>query len=122
MELSGCVVDPAQRPKGDGIIVAATRVWVRRREFALKALNSLLELVESKIRDAQIKINFRILWRTGKNLLEMSDGVVELEFGLFEDAQSLEDFGIIRRNPQALLVNALCAGVVSCLLVNARPL
>src|SRR2546428_5609390 len=121
MELGEGVVSPAERLESNGVIVVAPGVRVRRRKFLLEAFPGLLKPIETQIGSTQIEINFRVLRRDGKSATEEFDGIAKLKLGLVENAEALQDFGVVGSERQSLVVAALGAGVVLGLLVGARP-
>ena len=57
-----------------------------------------------------------------QNALEQFDRVIELEFGLLNNAQALQRFGIIGIGGKHLPVDAFCRGVVLLALIDLRSL
>src|SRR5690242_18710880 len=96
-------------------------MWLGCFEFPLKAFNGWKKFILPEVRKSQKEINSPVARVAGKHSFEQPDGVVELKFRLFQNAQSLQDLKVFRSNNQRLLVGIFRRAVVPGILFSVGP-
>src|SRR6516162_1736692 len=91
-------------------------------QLLIKGIDRFSKLVEAEIRQTQIEINFRILRRALKNCLKGLDGLLELQLGLIDNAEPLEDFRLVGIIMCRLLVDRLRCRKILLFLELSGPL
>lgn len=64
-------------------------------QLFVKRCNGLIVLIEPEVGKPQIKIDLRVLGVGLQDLLEGIDGLGELQLGLINDAETLEDLKVV---------------------------
>ena len=97
-------------------VVASPAITGVGLQLIIKCLQGLVVLIEPKIREPQVEIDFRVSGGGTQELLEQVNGFRKLELRLVENPQPLEDFRSIGERGQGVLVDLFRPRVIFLLL------
>src|SRR5207245_2305236 len=89
-------------------------------QLIAKVFQRFLVFVQPKVRQPGIEVYFRILGVLMQRLLEGLNGLGKFQFGLVDNAEPFENFRLIRKREQGLLINLLSSCVILTFFEFAR--
>src|SRR5579875_300828 len=81
-------------------------------QFPVKSVDGLLVLIQADVGESFVKVDLRELRGLTQHFLKSVERLLEVQFSLVHDAQSLENLRLIRKIPGGLLLDSRRARIV----------